>query len=103
MVPALEAPGEADLSAHVDFAAVARIAREAGARASGPAAQGAFLRSLGIELRADRLRRHLTPDRADTLDAAVHRLTDPAQMGALFKTVAITAPDIAPAGFAPAG
>src|ERR1019366_5339529 len=44
--PMLEAPGEADLSAHVDFAALARVASEAGAAVAGPTTQGAFLNAL---------------------------------------------------------
>jgi NADH dehydrogenase [ubiquinone] 1 alpha subcomplex assembly factor 7 len=99
MVAALDTPGEADLTAHVDFAAVARIARESGVSVSGPTPQGAFLDALGIGVRADRLRQGLTADGAHDLDQAVHRLTHADAMGTLFKAVALTAPGIAPAGF----
>jgi hypothetical protein len=53
----LAAPGEADLTAHVDFAALARAARSAGAVAHGPIGQGAFLSALGLAQRAARLSR----------------------------------------------
>jgi NADH dehydrogenase [ubiquinone] 1 alpha subcomplex assembly factor 7 len=98
MVPALEAPGESDLSAHVDFGAVSRVARETGATVSGPIAQGTFLEALGIGERALRLK-HGAPDKAETLDAAVHRLTGADAMGELFQVVAIAAAGIRPVGF----
>ena len=83
--PVLESPGEADLTAHVDFAALARAAREAGAAAFGPEPQGAFLERLGIGARAARLGQQ----------AARARLTETSQMGGLFKALAIL-PDGAP-------
>ncbi len=98
--PVLEAPGSADLTAHVDFAALARAAVAAGARAYGPVCQGAWLESLGIVARAERLRRGATPKQAAAVDAARHRLTDAAEMGALFKALALSHPDLGvPAGF----
>ncbi len=101
MVPALETPGDADLTAHVDFEVVGRTAHEAGAGVSGPATQGAFLDALGIGQRADRLRQGLMADSARALDLATHRLTHADGMGTLFKAVALTAPGIVPAGFGP--
>ncbi len=59
---ALEAPGEADLTAHVDFAALARAAGGAGARVHGPVAQGRFLSALGIDARAAKLLATATAD-----------------------------------------
>ncbi len=96
----LAAPGEADLSAHVDFAACAGAARAAGARCHGPVTQGAFLRRLGIGLRRQRLAAAANPADRAALRAACRRLTDPGAMGSLFKALAITdraAP--VPAGF----
>ncbi len=94
----LEMPGEADLTAHVDFAA---LARAAGAPAFGPVPQGDFLNGLGLETRAAMLAR-ARPDRADALQAGAARLTDPAQMGTLFKAIAFTGlSGPAPAGFPP--
>ena len=61
--------------------------------------QGDFLAQLGIHARADQLAAS-SPDRAQDVDAARRRLTDPEQMGTLFKAMAWTHPDwAAPAGF----
>ncbi len=89
-------PGEADLTAHVDFAILARAAREAGAAAHGPVPQGAFLTALGLPVRADRLRREATPAQARDIEAACRRLIDPAEMGTLFKVLALTPTDAPP-------
>lgn len=95
----LDDPGSVDLSAHVDFAALAGAVHRGGARSSGPIGQGAFLQSLGIDARALRLSR-ADPGHAAAIAAAVDRLTHPAQMGTLFKTLAITPPNApAPPGF----
>jgi NADH dehydrogenase [ubiquinone] 1 alpha subcomplex assembly factor 7 len=97
---ALAAPGEADLTAHVDFAVLAEIARAAGC-AVDTATQGNWLRAMGIEVRASALAR-AAPDAAEDITAAQERLTHPDQMGELFKVMALTAPGSpAPAGFAP--
>ena len=96
----LDAPGETDLSAHVDFSTLARTAREAGAEVHGPLAQGTLLRALGIEARTEALAARAVPHRRDTLHAALARLTGADAMGALFKGLAVTAPGLpAPAGF----
>jgi SAM-dependent MidA family methyltransferase len=93
------APGEADLTAHVAFGAVARAAEAAGARAAGFAEQGAFLARLGIEARAAALAR-ARPDREDDIRAQLTRLVAPDQMGSLFKVLALTGPGAAaPPGF----
>jgi NADH dehydrogenase [ubiquinone] 1 alpha subcomplex assembly factor 7 len=92
----LAEPGSADLTAHVDFQALAEAARGAGARAFGPLAQGDFLRRLGIERRAAALRARASPAQACDIDAALARLTDAAAMGTLFKALAIAAPALPP-------
>ncbi len=95
----LENPGTVDLSAHVDFAGLAAAARLGGARTHGPIAQGQFLDALGIGARAARLS-HLNPAQEPSIAAAVDRLTNPAQMGSLFKALAITPPNApSPPGF----
>jgi NADH dehydrogenase [ubiquinone] 1 alpha subcomplex assembly factor 7 len=92
-------PGESDLTTHVDFTALARAA--AGLRVDGPVAQGVWLARLGIEARAAQLRDRATPAEAARIAAALVRLTAPAQMGNLFKVMAISAPAWPqPAGFA---
>ncbi|MGE0254292.1 MAG: class I SAM-dependent methyltransferase [Alphaproteobacteria bacterium] len=100
-VPVLDEPGEADITAHVDFTALAMAARGAGATVAGPVAQGAFLRRLGIEARAARLKAAATPAQRAAIDAAMARLIDATGMGSLFRVLALAAPglDIS-AGFA---
>ena len=100
-VDALATPGEADLTTHVDFSALARSARHAGAVAHGPVGQGVFLQALGIAQRAAMLKRRATPAQSIAIDAAVARLTEPAPgMGDLFKVLAVTSPETpAPPGF----
>jgi NADH dehydrogenase [ubiquinone] 1 alpha subcomplex assembly factor 7 len=96
----LEAPGDADLTAHVDFAAIGRAAREAGAAVYGPVTQAAFLASLGIFVRAQVLKRNATPAQSRDIDLGAHRLTAPDQMGTLFKAMALADPAMPPpAGF----
>lgn len=99
--PVLEAPGSADLTAHVDFEAFAGAARDAGARSCGPVTQGSFLRTLGIELRAQQLVANASPESGAAIRAGMRRLIDADQMGTLFKVLALTHPDLpTPAGFA---
>ena len=88
----LDDPGDADLTAHVDFSALAAAARRAGAGVFGPVAQGAFLEALGIEERAALLRRNASASQAQAIDAALRRLTGAHGMGALFKALAIAHP-----------
>lgn len=94
----LAAPGEADLTCHVDFAALALVAREAGAAVHGPVDQGEFLTALGLRERAAKLRLRADESQAQAIDAAVARLTDdrPEGMGRLFKVMAMSAPGIGP-------
>jgi SAM-dependent MidA family methyltransferase len=87
-------PGEADLTAQVDFAALGQTAARSGARVHGPVPQGEFLRRLGIVQRAARLRQAATPAQAADIDAALARLTAPDQMGELFKVMAIAQPSL---------
>ena len=98
---ALTHPGDCDLTAHVDFAALARAAAEAGAATYGPVPQGRFLLALGIVARAAALARDATREQAAGIDAALARLTNADQMGTLFKVLASGPPRAAaPAGFA---
>jgi NADH dehydrogenase [ubiquinone] 1 alpha subcomplex assembly factor 7 len=98
--PVLADPGEQDLTAHVDFEAVANAAADAGAAVTRVLAQGEWLIRLGIEARAQSLAR-ANPDRSSEIQAALDRLTARDQMGSLFKVIAIHSPDWpAPAAFA---
>ena len=84
-------PGEADLTAHVDFGTLAKVAQSRGAQCCGIATQGAWLQALGIDLRAQALSR-AAPDQAQAIEAARARLTEPGEMGALFKVMGLAAP-----------
>lgn len=102
--PVLESPGEADLTAHVDFAAIAAAAREGGSQGGadsfGPVDQGEWLVRLGIQPRAAGLKRNATPKQAADIDSALNRLIANDQMGTLFKALALASPGLGtPAGF----
>ncbi len=93
-------PGEADLTAHVDFAALAQAATAAGAGAYGPVSQGHFLTRLGIEVRAERLSARATSDQAEAIGSGVMRLIEAEEMGRLFRVMSLTSPGFGlPAGF----
>lgn len=94
-----EVPGEQDLTAHVDFATLASVAALAGARVRGPIPQGDFLGRLGVAERATALAR-MNPEQGDALAEAHRRLTSPAEMGNLFRAMALVGTDWPePAGF----
>jgi NADH dehydrogenase [ubiquinone] 1 alpha subcomplex assembly factor 7 len=98
----LSRPGTADLSADVDFAAVAEAARAAGAAIHGPVAQGPFLVALGAGARCASLCARASPVQRHALESGLARLIDPAEMGERFKAMAVTTPGLAaPVGFGP--
>jgi len=97
----LEAPGECDVTAHVDFASLARAAEASGANVWGPTTQAQFLTEIGALQRAEALKRRATPTQAADIDSGVARLLATAPeagaggrmapgMGALFKALAVT-------------
>ncbi|MDQ1078319.1 class I SAM-dependent methyltransferase [Pseudoroseomonas cervicalis] len=87
----LGAPGAADITAHVDFQAVAEAGIAAGATAQGPVPQGIFLQSLGLVTRAAMLAR-ARPSGAGMQLSAAQRLIAPEGMGRLFKALALCHP-----------
>jgi len=93
----LKAPGEADVTAHVDFQALARAAEDLGARVHGPTTQGDFLKRLGIEQRAATLMAK-TPSHevSEDISGAVARLTGSGRggMGSMFKVLGVSEPHI---------
>lgn len=92
----LENPGEYDLTAQVDFEALASIA-PAGVAAQGTVSQGAFLRTLGIDARAEILQRNAKPELREEIAASLQRLTGPAPaMGDLFKALAFASAGLPP-------
>jgi NADH dehydrogenase [ubiquinone] 1 alpha subcomplex assembly factor 7 len=84
-------PGEVDLTAHVDFAALAQVAQSRGARWLGTTEQGRWLRALGIEARAEALA-GFAPAHAEAIHSAKNRLIGEGQMGALFKVMGLAGP-----------
>jgi NADH dehydrogenase [ubiquinone] 1 alpha subcomplex assembly factor 7 len=85
-VAPLDAPGNADITARVDFQALIQFADNLGMSSYGPVEQGQFLVSLGMEARAAALIQAAPKDKA-AFAKQVWRLTDPEQMGTLFKFV----------------
>ena len=104
-VDPLAAPGDCDLTAHVDFAAMARSASATGAAVYGPVDQGDFLRAIGIDLRTKSLAERSSPERAEEFHRARARLVGKGEgeMGALFKAMAVAERKLRPPpGFQPA-
>ncbi|WP_424965656.1 MULTISPECIES: class I SAM-dependent methyltransferase [unclassified Dinoroseobacter] len=100
--PVLAHPGEADLTAHVDFEPLAQAAAEAGAHPAPLTPQGVFLEQLGITARAQALATRLSGAALDSHIAAHRRLTHPDEMGTLFKVLGVSPKDAPPlAGMRP--
>ena len=93
-VPFLTRPGQVDLTAHVDFTLLKRMAEKEKLNVFGPIGQGSFLEKCGIHLRAAQLKRHATPEQTALLDSSLHRLTDSGDMGTLFKALMIASPSL---------
>lgn len=93
-VDVLERPGEVDITSHVQFSEIARIAMESNLTVHGPVSQCDFLKRLGIEVRAEMLRAKATQLQAHDIHKAVQRLigTDVKnnEMGLLFKVIALS-------------
>lgn len=92
----LAAPGESDITAHVDFASLARSAAGAGTIVAPVRSQGAFLCALGIEHRAAQLGIGLDGEAAHAVASALRRLIAPQAMGETFKVLAFRSPDWPP-------
>jgi NADH dehydrogenase [ubiquinone] 1 alpha subcomplex assembly factor 7 len=94
----LRAPGNADLTAHVDFEALSQCAESMGARIHGPIRQRDLFLRLGIVQRATALKANAPPSKAAQIDVALARLIAEGArgMGELFKAIAIAAPRFGP-------
>lgn len=100
MVDPLARPGQADLTAHVDFEALAQTAQTAGVVPSQMIPQGLLLARLGISERAQALATKLSGETLESHARAFDRLTSPTEMGTLFKALALApSPDKMPPGF----
>ena len=88
-VDPLATPGQADLTAHVDFEVLAQAATQAGCKHSRLAPQGVFLERLGITARGQALAKGLSGAQLENLIYAHRRLTHPEEMGNLFKVLGL--------------
>ncbi|MGY8956364.1 MAG: SAM-dependent methyltransferase, partial [Alphaproteobacteria bacterium] len=101
-VDPLDDPGNCDLTAHVNFQLLSETATSAGIKVWGPIDQGNFLQKLGIQTRAATLLKTATVSQAHDIRTAVTRLIAPAEMGALFKVMALSDSGVSHlAGFEP--
>jgi SAM-dependent MidA family methyltransferase len=90
----LAAPGEADLTAHVDFTSLAAAAARGGGAPRPLMTQGTFLRRLGIIERAEALIRGKDESTRKSIAGAAGRLVGAETMGKLFKVLAISSPGL---------
>lgn len=88
--PVLKDPGDADITAHVDFLSLQHIASEAGLYSPALITQSAFLHAMGGDVRLNMLAQAATPEQRDTLVSGYKRLTDKTAMGELFKVMAVS-------------
>ncbi len=83
-------PGESDLTSHVDFEALGRGFVKGGAKVAGAMSQGQFLLAMGLEARTKVLAASITAEKQRDIIAASERLAKSAEMGDLFKVMAVT-------------
>ncbi|WP_425408330.1 class I SAM-dependent methyltransferase [Hyphococcus sp.] len=96
----LASPGRADLTAHVDFESLAKIAIESGVNAHGPVTQGRFLDRLGLPLRVETLCKGKDEATAQEVRAGAARIAAPQAMGEIFKVLCLSSSGLpTPAGF----
>jgi NADH dehydrogenase [ubiquinone] 1 alpha subcomplex assembly factor 7 len=90
----LQSAGLSDVTAHVDFEALARAAESLGARVHGPVPQGEFLKRLGIETRAVTLMAKASHEVSEDISSALKRLVGGGRggMGSMFKVLAVSEP-----------
>ena len=93
-------PGAADLTAHVDFGRLGEFATIKALQVHGPISQGEFLGALGLKERCARLMQSAGDKNRELIASGALRLADPAQMGDLFKVMALTSKDLTPPPFA---
>ncbi|MBI1364775.1 MAG: class I SAM-dependent methyltransferase [Alphaproteobacteria bacterium] len=98
--PVLASPGKADITAHVDFDALARAGVDAGAAAWGPTPQGVFLDRLGLQARIARLASGKPAEEVEKIIRGAHRIAAAEEMGEVFKALCLSSPALpAPPGF----
>jgi NADH dehydrogenase [ubiquinone] 1 alpha subcomplex assembly factor 7 len=82
--------GDADITSHVNFESLGKAFLQGGAKPAGFMTQGAFLQAMGIDARTRVLAGHARGAAQQQILAASERLALPAQMGELFKLMAVT-------------
>ncbi|MEP0392813.1 MAG: SAM-dependent methyltransferase [Erythrobacter sp.] len=87
-VDVFDYPGQADLTAHVDFEMLKDVSSAKGADVMGVQMQGEWLRQMGIDVRMEALQRQ-NPSEADKIKRQYDRLVDDGQMGLLFKVLGV--------------
>lgn len=97
--PVLKDPGTADITAHVDFSTLMKVAAAEGVSTHGLTTQGRFLAAMGVDIRLESLLRRATPEQKEPLISGVTRLISPQAMGDLFKVMAISYGIGEPSGF----
>ncbi len=98
--PVLKDPGEADITAHVDFTTLMGIAEQSGGYVYGLATQGEFLTRLGATIRGEMLAKSADAAQKEQIASGLRRLISPQEMGDLFKVMAVVSdPRIEPPGF----
>jgi NADH dehydrogenase [ubiquinone] 1 alpha subcomplex assembly factor 7 len=98
--PVLRDPGEADITAHVDFQTLLDIAHDTGCGVHPLINQGDFLLRMGAQLRLEMLLKKAPSEQREMLISGLERLVSPQAMGDLFKVMAVTSdPRRVPPGF----
>jgi NADH dehydrogenase [ubiquinone] 1 alpha subcomplex assembly factor 7 len=82
--------GAADLTSHVDFESLGRGFVQGGAKIAGAMTQGQFLQAMGLEARTHVLANNSSGEKRRDIIAASQRLANAAEMGELFKVMAVT-------------
>ena len=96
----LALPGYADLTAHVDFGRLGEVAGKNALEVHGPVSQAEFLGALGLKERCERLMETAQDKDREQIASGALRVADPAQMGSLFKVMALTSGGLTPPAFA---
>ncbi|WP_306258146.1 class I SAM-dependent methyltransferase [Pararhizobium sp. IMCC21322] len=99
MVDPLDQPGEADLTALVDFTSLEKCFKSMDIHVSEPVSQMDFLLNLGLLERAGQLGSGQSQEMQTGLQQAVTRLVSPDEMGTLFKVLAAASFDDPMPGF----
>ena len=95
-IDVLACPGQADVTAHVNFSALKVAAQRFGCVVHGPITQGDFLTNLGLNIRAAMLKKRATTEQSYAIDLAVERFLDHNDkgMGQLFKVMVVANPNV---------